>query len=41
MHHDLPADLQDVYTGELILVTEHGWVDFMTDACGHEPRMVA
>ena len=33
--------LQDVYTGELILVTEHGWVDFMTDACGHEPRMVA
>ena len=33
--------VQDVYTGELILVTEHGWVDFMTDACGHEPRMVA
>lgn len=33
--------LQDVYTGELILVTEHGWVDFMTDACGHHPRMVA
>jgi hypothetical protein len=33
--------LQDVYTGEIILVTEHGWVDFMTDACGHEPRMVA
>jgi hypothetical protein len=33
--------LQSLHTGELILVTEHGWVDFMTDACGHEPRMVA
>ncbi len=33
--------LQSLYTGELILVTEHGWVDFMTDAAGHEPRMVA
>jgi hypothetical protein len=32
--------LQDVFTGELMLVTEHGWVDLMTDACGHEPRMV-
>lgn len=32
---------QSLYTGELMLVTEHGWVDFMTDACGHEPRMVA
>lgn len=32
---------QSLHTGELILVTEHGWVDFMTEACGHEPRMVA
>lgn len=31
---------QAVYTGELVLVTEHGWTDFMTDAAGHEPRMV-
>lgn len=33
--------LQSLYTGEIILVTEHGWADFMTDACGLEPRMVA
>ena len=33
--------LQSLHTGELVLVTEHGWVDFMTEACGHEPRMVA
>lgn len=32
---------QSVHTGELVLVTEHGWADFMTDAAGHEPRMVA
>jgi hypothetical protein len=31
---------QSLYTGELVLVTEHGWVDFMTDAAGLEPRMV-
>lgn len=29
------------YTGELILVTEHGWLDFMSEACGHEPRMAS
>ncbi len=32
---------ESAYTGELVLVTEHGWVDFMTDACGHEPRMAS
>lgn len=31
---------QSVYTGELILVTEHGWQDFMTHAAGVKPRMV-
>jgi len=31
---------QSIYTGDLILVTEHGWQDFMTQAAGHEPRMV-
>lgn len=33
--------LQSIYTGELVLVTDHGWVDFMTDAAGPEPRMVS
>jgi hypothetical protein len=28
-----------ISTGDLILVTEHGWLDFMTDEAGHEPRM--
>lgn len=31
---------QSLYTGELILVTEHGWTDFMSDYAGSEPRMV-
>jgi len=29
------------FTGGVILVTEHGWVDFMTDWGGHQPAMVA
>lgn len=32
---------QSLYTGDLILVTEHGWQDCMTHAAGHEPRMVS
>lgn len=32
---------QSVYTGELILVTEHGWQDFMSGAAAEEPRMVS
>jgi hypothetical protein len=32
---------QSLHTGELMLVTEHGWVDFMTDFAGLEPRMVS
>lgn len=33
--------LQSLHTGELMLVTQHGWADFMTDAAGHKPRMVS
>lgn len=29
----------NAYDGSLILVTEHGWVDFMTDTAGHSPAM--
>lgn len=28
------------HTGDLLLVTEHGWVDLMTAEAGHEPRML-
>lgn len=28
-----------VYVSDLILVTEHGWTDFMTQSAGHEPRL--
>jgi hypothetical protein len=28
------------YTGDLMLVTEHGWADFMTKDAGHEPKML-
>lgn len=28
------------YNSDLILVTEHGWTDFMTTWSGHEPRLV-
>lgn len=29
----------DVYDGELILVTEHGWCDFTTGFAGHTPAL--
>jgi hypothetical protein len=28
------------FTSDLMLVTEHGWVDFMTDIGGYGPRML-
>lgn len=31
--------LRSVYTGNCILVTEHGWVDFMTYLAGSTPAM--
>lgn len=31
--------LESLFTGDLMLVTEHGWVDFMSKEAGHEPRM--
>jgi hypothetical protein len=33
--------LTNAFHGGLILVTEHGWADFMTDAAGHSPALVA
>jgi len=30
-----------ITTGDLIVVTEHGWLDFMTNEAGHSPRMCA
>ena len=27
------------FDSDLILVTEHGWIDLMTEFAGHEPRM--
>ncbi len=34
-NHSRPA-----FTGDLILVTEHGWLDGVTGWGGHEPRMI-
>lgn len=31
----------NAYDGGLVLVTEHGWVDFMTAAAGHTPATAA
>lgn len=31
--------LIDAYTGDVVLVTEHGWRDFMTDWGDHYPRI--
>jgi hypothetical protein len=31
--------LESVYSGDLILVTEHGWADFMSGEAGHQPAM--
>jgi hypothetical protein len=33
--------LANAYSGSLILVTEHGWVDFMSDTAGLTPAMAA
>lgn len=33
--------LTNAFTGGLILVTEHGWADLMTDTAGHSPALVA
>lgn len=33
--------LTNAYVGDLILVTEHGWCDFMTYEAGHSPVMAA
>lgn len=33
--------LTNAFTGGVILVTEHGWVDFMTDAAGLCPALAA
>lgn len=33
--------LTGTFTGGLILVTEHGWADLMTDTAGHSPALVA
>jgi len=32
--------LRSAFTGDLMLVTEHGWHDLMTGWGGHEPRMI-
>jgi hypothetical protein len=32
---------QGIHTGDLIVVTEHGWLEFMTNEAGHFPRMAA
>ncbi len=31
----------DAFDSEVIVVTEHGWADFMTDFAGHSPAIVA
>jgi hypothetical protein len=33
--------LTNAYSGSLILVTEHGWSDFMSDTAGLSPAMAA
>jgi hypothetical protein len=39
-HADLYLNhLRSVHTGDCILVTEHGWVDFMTHLAGSTPAM--
>lgn len=32
--------LRSLYTGDCILVTEHGWVDAMTEWAGAEPALI-
>jgi hypothetical protein len=36
----LSNHVRDCYTGDLILVTEHGWCDFMTYCAGTAPFVV-
>lgn len=31
--------LANAFDGSMILVTEHGWCDFMTEEAGHSPAM--
>lgn len=33
--------LTNAFSGSIFLVTEYGWVDFMTDTAGHMPAMAA
>jgi hypothetical protein len=33
--------LQPTFSGDLIVVTDHGWVDMATRWAGHNPRMVS
>lgn len=33
--------LTNAFDGGVMLVTEHGWADFMTDYAGHSPAMAA
>ncbi|HET7355602.1 MAG TPA: hypothetical protein VFJ09_02895 [Nocardioidaceae bacterium] len=33
--------LTNAYDGSVVLVTEHGWYDFMADAAGHTPAIAA
>ena len=37
----LSNHVADTFNGGVILVTEHGWSDFITDAAGHTPAMAA
>jgi hypothetical protein len=30
---------ESAFSGDMVLVTEHGWSDFMSGEAGHEPRM--
>lgn len=30
----------DAYTGDLVVLTEHGWTDMMSGLGGHEPRLL-
>lgn len=32
--------LRRLYSGDLVLVTEHGWLDMMTQFAGHSPALV-
>lgn len=33
--------LRDAFSTDVALVTEHGWLDFMSDEAGYEPALVA